>query len=77
MAGPDPPESSPEEFTPRGFTGQQAVAKDLNTQIDSWTDRLTSRRAALQTMYASLETSLSKLQSQSSWLASQLASTTS
>ncbi|MFJ2979953.1 flagellar filament capping protein FliD [Curtobacterium sp. NPDC087082] len=59
------------------ITGQQAVAKDLNIQIDSWTDRLTSRRAALQTMYASLETSLSKLQSQSSWLASQLASTTS
>lgn len=59
------------------ITGQQAVAKDLNTQIDSWTDRLTARRASLQTLYSSLETSLSKLQSQSSWLASQLASTTS
>ncbi|OII13878.1 flagellar filament capping protein FliD [Curtobacterium sp. MCBA15_008] len=59
------------------ITGQQAVAKDLNTQIDSWTDRLTARRASLQTLYASLETSLSKLQSQSSWLASQLASTSS
>jgi flagellar hook-associated protein 2 len=59
------------------ITGQQAVAKDLNTQIDSWTDRLTMRRAALQTLYSSLETSLSKLQSQSSWLASQLASTSS
>ncbi|TCL81090.1 flagellar hook-associated protein 2 [Curtobacterium sp. PhB128] len=59
------------------ITGQQAVAKDLNTQIDSWTDRLTMRRASLQTLYSSLETSLSKLQSQSSWLASQLAATTS
>jgi flagellar hook-associated protein 2 len=59
------------------ITGQQAVAKDITTQIDSWTDRLTSRRAALQTLYSSLETSLSKLQSQSSWLASQLASTSS
>ncbi|WP_439691450.1 flagellar filament capping protein FliD [Curtobacterium sp. SP.BCo] len=59
------------------ITGQQAVAKDLNTQIDSWTDRLTARRASLQTLYSSLETSLSKLQSQSSWLASQLASTSS
>jgi flagellar hook-associated protein 2 len=59
------------------ITGQQSVAKDLNTQIDSWTDRLTARRASLQTLYASLETSLSKLQSQSSWLASQLATTTS
>ncbi|ROP66945.1 flagellar filament capping protein FliD [Curtobacterium sp. PhB115] len=59
------------------ITGQQSVAKDLNTQIDSWTDRLTMRRAALQTLYSSLETSLSKLQSQSSWLASQLATTSS
>lgn len=59
------------------ITGQQAVAKDLNTQIDSWTDRLTARRASLQTLYSSLETSLSKLQSQSSWLAGQLASTSS
>ncbi|MBF4615035.1 flagellar filament capping protein FliD [Curtobacterium sp. VKM Ac-1376] len=59
------------------ITGQQAVAKDLNTQIDSWTDRLTMRRASLQTLYSSLETSLSKLQSQSSWLASQLATTSS
>lgn len=59
------------------ITGQQAVAKDLNTQIDNWTDRLTARRAALQTLYSSLETSLSKLQSQSSWLSSQLASTSS
>ncbi|MFZ6991922.1 flagellar filament capping protein FliD [Curtobacterium sp. RRHDQ66] len=59
------------------ITGQQSVAKDLNTQIDSWTDRLTSRRAALQTLYAALETNLSKLQSQSSWLSSQLSSTSS
>ncbi|MBO9045217.1 flagellar filament capping protein FliD [Curtobacterium flaccumfaciens pv. flaccumfaciens] len=59
------------------ITGQQAVAKDLTTQIDSWTDRLAMRRASLQTLYSSLETSLSKLQSQSSWLASQLASTSS
>lgn len=57
------------------ITGQQAVAKDLNTQIDSWTDRLNARRASLQTLYASLETNLSKLQSQSSWLAGQLGST--
>jgi len=57
------------------ITGQQSVAKDLTTQIDSWTDRLTQRRATLQAQYAALETSLSKLQSQSSWIASHLAST--
>lgn len=56
------------------ITGKQSVVKDLNTQIDSWTDRLTMRRATLQTQYAALETSLSKLQSQSSWLAGQLSS---
>ncbi len=31
------------------ITGKQSVVKDLNTQIDSWTDRLTMRRATLQT----------------------------
>jgi flagellar hook-associated protein 2 len=59
------------------ITGKQSVVKDLNTQIDSWTDRLTMRRATLQTQYAALETSLSKLQSQSSWLAGQLSSMSS
>ncbi|WIE66532.1 flagellar filament capping protein FliD [Curtobacterium sp. MCLR17_036] len=59
------------------ITGQQSIAKDLNTQIDTWSDRLTRRRATLQAQYSALETSLSKLQSQSSWLTSQLASTSS
>jgi len=59
------------------ITGSQSVVKDLNTQIDSWTDRLTLRRATLQTQYAALETSLSKLQSQSSWLAGQLSALSS
>ncbi len=59
------------------ITGQQSVAKDLTTQIDSWSDRLTRRRATLQAQYSALETSLSKLQSQSSWLTGQLASTSS
>jgi flagellar hook-associated protein 2 len=59
------------------ITGQQAVVKDLNDQIDRWTDRLAARKSALQTQYAALETSLSKLQSQSSFIASHLASTSS
>lgn len=57
------------------ITGQQSVAKDLTTQIDNWTDRLTMRRATLQAQYSALETSLSKLQSQSAWLSGQLAAT--
>ncbi|MCY1695224.1 flagellar filament capping protein FliD [Curtobacterium sp. SL109] len=59
------------------ITGQQAVVKDLNDQIDRWTDRLAARKSTLQTQYAALETSLSKLQSQSSFIASHLASTSS
>ncbi|GAA3338410.1 hypothetical protein GCM10017714_09530 [Curtobacterium pusillum] len=58
------------------ITGQQSVAKDLNDQIDAWTDRLTQRRATLQAQYTALETSLSTLQSQSSWLTSQLSTLT-
>ncbi|UFU15554.1 flagellar filament capping protein FliD [Curtobacterium sp. C1] len=59
------------------ITGQQSVAKDLTTQIDSWDDRLTQRRATLQAQYAALETSLSNLQSQSSFIASHLATLSS
>ena len=59
------------------ITGQQSVVRDLNDQIDRWTDRLASRRAALQTQYGALETSLSKLQSQASWLTSQLSTSSS
>ena len=51
------------------------MAKDLTGQIDNWTDRLTMRRATLQAQYSALETSLSKLQSQSAWLSGQLAAT--
>ncbi|MFJ3380653.1 flagellar filament capping protein FliD [Curtobacterium sp. NPDC090217] len=54
------------------ITGQQSVVKDLNDQIDAWTDRLSMRRATLQAQYTALETSLSSLKSQSSWLTSQL-----
>ncbi len=54
------------------ITGQQTVVKDLNDQIDAWDLRLTARRATLQATYTALETSLSKLQSQSSWLSGQL-----
>jgi flagellar hook-associated protein 2 len=59
------------------ITGQQSVVKDLNDQIDAWTDRLTARRATLQAQYTALETSLSTLKSQSSWLTSQLSTLSS
>lgn len=58
----------------RKVEGQQGVVKDLGDQIASWDLRLASRRAGLQKTYSALEVSLSGLKSQSSWLASQLAS---
>lgn len=54
-------------------TGQQSQAKDLTTQIERWDDRLANRRATLERTYATLEVTLSNLQSQGNWLAGQLA----
>ncbi|MBO9553073.1 flagellar filament capping protein FliD [Cellulomonas sp.] len=59
------------------ITGQQAVVKDLGAQIDNWDIRLAQRREGLQATYSRLEVSLSNMQSQSSWLAGQLASLSS
>jgi len=59
------------------ITGQQAVVKDLGAQIENWDVRLAQRREGLQATYSALEVSLSGLQSQSSWLAGQLASLSS
>ncbi|MGV8978407.1 MAG: flagellar filament capping protein FliD [Cellulomonas sp.] len=57
--------------------GQQSFRTALNDQVNSWDDRLAMRRAALEKTYAALEVSLSKLNSQSAWLTSQLPSTSS
>jgi len=56
---------------------QQSLVKDLGTRISDWDDRLAARRESLQRVYAALETSLSNLNSQSSYLASQIAALTS
>lgn len=54
------------------ITGKQSLVADYGKQIDSWDIRLELRRAALEKTYAALEVSLSNLNSQSSWLTSQL-----
>lgn len=59
------------------ISSQQALVKDLGEQITDWDDRLAARRESLERVYATLETTLSNLQSQSSYLASQIASLTS
>jgi len=56
------------------ITAQQATVTDLTDRIADWDDRLLARRAALERMYASLETTLSGLQSQAGYLSSYLAS---
>ncbi|NII51938.1 flagellar filament capping protein FliD [Frigoribacterium endophyticum] len=58
------------------ITGQQSVVKDLGGRIADWDLRLATRRATLQTVYSNLEVTLSNLNSQSTWLSSQVASLT-
>jgi flagellar hook-associated protein 2 len=53
-------------------TSGNDLVKDLNDQIDNWDLRLATHKTALQLQYTNLETSLSKLKNQSSWLAGQL-----
>ena len=50
------------------ITGRKNEIDSLNSQIDNWDVRLSSRRLALQRQYAGLETALGKLNNQSSWL---------
>jgi flagellar hook-associated protein 2 len=56
------------------ITGRKSEIDSLNTQIDNWDIRLSTRRQALQRQYAALETALGKLNNQSSWLSGQIGS---
>lgn len=51
-------------------TTAKTQAKDLQTQIDSWTDRLDAYRATITAKFTAMETSLSALKSQQSSLSS-------
>jgi flagellar hook-associated protein 2 len=55
------------------ITSQQSVVKDLSRDIEAWDRRLELRRESLLKTYSALEVTLSQLQSQSNWLAGQLA----
>lgn len=55
------------------ISGATSDDKRLADSIERMTDRLDRRQEYYQKMYAALEVSLGKLQSQSSWLSSQLA----
>lgn len=54
------------------ITGQESLVKNFSAQVADWDDRLTTRRATLERTYAALEVALSGMQSQMSWLSSQL-----
>lgn len=54
------------------ITGQQDEVKALGDQIGRWDVRLEQRKATLERTYARLETMMSQMQAQSSYLASQL-----
>jgi flagellar hook-associated protein 2 len=56
------------------ITGRKNDLDSLNIQIENWDVRLVAKREALQKQYAGLETALSKLNSQSTWLSGQIAS---
>ncbi|CUR62160.1 putative Flagellar hook-associated 2 domain protein [metagenome] len=56
------------------ITGSNTSISRLNDNIEAWDLRLELRRTALTRQFTSLETALSKMNSQSSWLAGQLSS---
>lgn len=55
------------------IASQNSVIKGLTDDIADWDIRLAQRQTNLQTTYTAMEVALQKLQSQSSWLSSQLA----
>lgn len=54
--------------------GRNSTIKELGERISDWDTRLTERKAALQQQFTAMETALSSLKSQSSWLSGQIAS---
>lgn len=59
------------------ITGSQSTAKTLTDRISDWNVRLSAKQSTLTAQYTALETSLSKLKSQSDSLTQALASLTS
>jgi flagellar hook-associated protein 2 len=57
----------------QAITSQKDTVKDLNDRITTWDTRLAVRKSALERQFASLETALQGMNSQSSWLGSAIA----
>lgn len=56
------------------INGRKSTIDDLNDRIDAWDTRLELRRQTLTRQFTALETALGQMNSQSSWLAGQIAS---
>jgi flagellar capping protein FliD len=52
--------------------GQDSIAKDLKDRIEAWDLRLAKRKEALTRQFSAMETALSSLKNQSTWLAGQI-----
>ena len=61
----------------QAITGRRASIQRLNDSIEQWDTRLELRRNALTRQFTALETALSQMNSQSSWLAGQINSLSS
>lgn len=55
-----------------GITGRKQAITRLNDSIDSWDMRLELRRTTLERQFTALETAMSQMSSQSSWLTAQI-----
>lgn len=55
------------------INGRNSTIKSLESSIEAWDLRLELRRTSLERTYSALEVALSNMQSQSNWLAGQLA----
>jgi flagellar hook-associated protein 2 len=53
-------------------SGQDSQAKDIQTRIDAWDLRLAKRKETLTRQFTAMETALSSLRNQSTWLAGQI-----
>jgi flagellar hook-associated protein 2 len=52
--------------------GQDSLARDIKNRIENWDLRLAKRRQILARQFTAMETSLSSLRNQSTWLAGQI-----
>jgi flagellar hook-associated protein 2 len=74
VALPTDPVGTPKEGVLTGLIKRRTASiGDLNDAVAAWDVRLDLRQKALERQWSGLEVSLSKLQSQSSWLSGQLA----